>query len=570
MQFRLRRLTVSWLLAALPCGAEAQTWIGTGGNANVSTAGNWNPAAAPASGSATDLSFSTASASTVNFDNAYTLNSMTFSGTSSYSINGTGGGATLTIGTGGIASTASVGVNFNNSLTLSGAATISTTSANLFLSAINNGGFNLTLSSASGTQSVLVNGNITGAGGLTATGTGVTFLLGTGNTYGGGTTINSGASLQIGDPGGTSPGSLPGNVANNGTINFKPVNTSFTYSGVISGSGSLNMLGSNTLTLAGANLYGGSTSVGAGTLQIGVANALPVTTTLNLSGGTLDVAYNQTIDHFSGGGSGTFITLQNGTTFKVNAASGSTSSSYAGIISGGGALVINGAANSKLTLSGANTFGGGTTIQSGRLIVKNSTGSGLGTGAVTVNSGGSLEGSGSFTGPLTLNSGSAILPDGTLKVGTTTINGGATYFWQLANATGAAGTDWGLLNLNSNSLTLSATSGNQITIKPVTFVSVGGSKGSAANFDTTVNYSWSLTSGVSSLSGFTDSTQFLVDTSAFANPFTGTFSVGTSGNNLMLNYAGGSPIPEPAVAGLLAGLAGLAFAARRRKHVARV
>jgi len=55
-----------------------------------------------------------------------------------------------------------------------------------------------------------------------------------------------------------------------------------------------------------------------------------------------------------------------------------------------------------LALSGANTYGGGTTVSNGILLVNNATGSGTGSGAVTVVSGATLGGTGIVGGPVTV------------------------------------------------------------------------------------------------------------------------------------------------------------------------
>ncbi len=87
----------------------------------------------------------------------------------------------------------------------------------------------------------------------------------------------------------------------------------------------------------------------------------------------------------------------------------------------------------SLTLSGANTYAGGTTVSAGTLIVSNKTGSGTGAGAVAVN-GGTLGGSGTLSGAVTVNSGAFLAPAaGTKKQATLTIqsalsfNSGSTY-----------------------------------------------------------------------------------------------------------------------------------------------
>ena len=71
------------------------------------------------------------------------------------------------------------------------------------------------------------------------------------------------------------------------------------------------------------------------------------------------------------------------------------STTFSGTIQDAGSLEKIGAGT--LTLTGANTYHGGTTLSSGILLVSNSTGSGTGTGAVSVNAG-TLGGSGIIAG----------------------------------------------------------------------------------------------------------------------------------------------------------------------------
>jgi autotransporter-associated beta strand protein len=65
----------------------------------------------------------------------------------------------------------------------------------------------------------------------------------------------------------------------------------FVFSGgAITGAGSLTKNGTGKLTLSGANTYTGTTIVNVGTLKLGNANALPVTTNLTVaSGATIDI-----------------------------------------------------------------------------------------------------------------------------------------------------------------------------------------------------------------------------------------------------------------------------------------
>ncbi len=92
-----------------------------------------------------------------------------------------------------------------------------------------------------------------------------------------------------------------------GTVSIGNNNSNTTYSGVMSGSGSLVKIGNGTLTLAATNTYAGTTTVNAGALALGANNVLPATAvsignaTLNAATftdtvGTLDVTSTATIN----------------------------------------------------------------------------------------------------------------------------------------------------------------------------------------------------------------------------------------------------------------------------------
>jgi len=101
-------------------------------------------------------------------------------------------------------------------------------------------------------------------------------------------------------------------------------------------------------------------------------------------------------------------------------------STFSGIISnaqysGTGAIAaINKVGIGTWTLTNANTYAGGTTINGGTLMVNNTTGSGLGTGAISVNSDGILAGTGIVSGVVTVNDGGTISPAN--GAGTFTVN----------------------------------------------------------------------------------------------------------------------------------------------------
>ena len=65
-----------------------------------------------------------------------------------------------------------------------------------------------------------------------------------------------------------------------------------------------------------------------------------------------------------------------------------------------------------LRLTGANTYQGGTTIETGTLVVDNSTGSGTGSGSVTVATGALLTGDGSVSGSVLMQNGAPVYASG--------------------------------------------------------------------------------------------------------------------------------------------------------------
>lgn len=109
-----------------------------------------------------------------------------------------------------------------------------------------------------------------------------------------------------------------------------------------------------------------------------------------------------------------------------------------GAFSGNPATIIIKTGTGTQILTNANTYTGGTTVSGGILLVNNSGGSGTGSGAVTVNSGGALGGNGIISGAVTVNSGGALAPGN--RLGTFTINnsltlvGGSTTFVQVQHS----------------------------------------------------------------------------------------------------------------------------------------
>ena len=96
-----------------------------------------------------------------------------------------------------------------------------------------------------------------------------------------------------------------GNITDNAALIFaNPFAQTFT--GTISGSGSVTKSGNGTLTLNAANSYSGDTTISAGTLKLGVAAAIPSGAGYGdvVDNGTLDLnGKTQTVNGLSGSGS---------------------------------------------------------------------------------------------------------------------------------------------------------------------------------------------------------------------------------------------------------------------------
>jgi autotransporter-associated beta strand protein len=134
------------------------------------------------------------------------------------------------------------------------------------------------------------------------------------------------------------------------------------------------------------------------------------------------------------------VQLQN----NVNMTAGNVSVvlSISGAISGVGAITK--AGSGTLVLSGANSYLGGTTINAGTLLVNNATGSGTGSGPVTVNNGGTLGGTGAISGAVTINGGGHIAPGASIEsldVGSLLLGAGSILDFELATILGVDTSD---------------------------------------------------------------------------------------------------------------------------------
>lgn len=126
------------------------------------------------------------------------------------------------------------------------------------------------------TDAVSVVGQISGNGALTKEGTGTLDLRKAERHYSGNTVVHRGTLL------GTT-NSLQGQIQNNGGVTFDQ-NFDGTYTGAMTGSGSLTKEGSGALTLAGHSAVSGDTTIKAGALTLGPNAALTSNVTVNKDG----------------------------------------------------------------------------------------------------------------------------------------------------------------------------------------------------------------------------------------------------------------------------------------------
>jgi autotransporter-associated beta strand protein len=442
-------------------------------------------------------------------------------------INGTAGLGIL------MDNTSAFTLTVNASLTLGAAQIWRNNSGNLLTIAggLDLNGNNLTIDGSGNAtiSGVVSDSQSPGGGNLTKNGSGTLILSGS-NTFNGSTTLNAG-SLDLNSTRALGTGAF---TINGGTID----NTS---------GGAITLSTNNAITVSGNFTFGGTNDLNFGGGKVSNGGNYTITlngtnSTLTFGGvmkNTLNAAQTTTVN----GAGNTLVlggyTLNNAN--QVDTINGSGNVTITGAIANGGKATTSGLTYSgtgTLTLSGTNTYGGATTVNSGTVLI-NGSNSGA-TGAVSVNnSGTTLGGTGTIGGAVTVGNGARILggtgsaASGTLKLANNlTLNSGSI----IELALGASGAH----------STLARTGGTWTfgSTQAFTFIDLGAQPGNYTNIIT----------GLASNPG-TEANWTITNTG-----WIGSFSY--SGGNISLNVVA---VPEPAtyLAGFLA-LVALGYHQRRR------
>ncbi len=335
----------------------------------------------------------------------------------------------------------SLGDTISAPISINGTLLVSNTTANTltFSGNITSGSINLTGNTyLSGTDSY--------TGGTTENAGLLTFSSATTIPSSGTLTLNGNAAVTV-----VTANSLP-NVTVNGTNNITGMGNSGTGIATLNDAGTLTlfvsggskvfdltstMTGSGTLILGSSSMtlrFYGSAGDGNAIFNLGTGN-----TFANVRNtGTTAIALGGLA-----GGSGTQLQGDNSSsgqnmTYTIGGANANTE--FDGIITNGsvGSVAVIKTGSGILTLTNANGYSAGTSINGGTLLVRNTRGSATGSGAVNVNPGGTLAGTGIVSGTVAVNSGGSLVPGnplGTLTISNSlTLGGGSTTFMQVQHS----------------------------------------------------------------------------------------------------------------------------------------
>ena len=248
-------------------------------------------------------------------------------------------------------------------------ATLTVTGGGFFTGNIQDGSGTVALTVAGATQTLTLSGNDTYSG-LTTINSGDTLKAGSTTALTGATSVTDNGTLDL-NGFSNSIGALNGSgaVIDSGAAATLTVTGGGSFSGNISGANTaLTVAGATqTLTLSGNDTYSGPTTINGGdTLKAGSTTALTGATSVT-DNGTLDLnGNNLTIGALNGSGA----IIDSGAAATLTVTGGG---SFSGNITGANTALTVGGTTQTLTLSGDNTYGGLTTINSGDTLKAGST-----------------------------------------------------------------------------------------------------------------------------------------------------------------------------------------------------
>ena len=520
--------------------AASATWKSGPVSGDWNTAANWTPMTIP-NGATDTATFGTSSIVNVSLSGNIEVNGITFKGgASAYTVT-TGDAFALTLSGAGISNNSGIVENFyvetgpssyglivfSNSATAGSNTNFinkggpfspgvivfvdsATAGSGIFTNlgstvVFQTGGYLQFSDNSSAENAVLVNkggtlenatgGQIGFAGNATAANATITNEAGPGNTTGN----TSGGTTSFSD----------NSTAGNATITNKGSTVNGGTGGHAFVGGGAGMADAGNATLIAE---GGSNGGAGGQITFGISSSGGTSRIELFGNGTLDFAGPAEVSIGSLEGDGMVLLTPTLTIGRNN-----LSTTFSGVIQGFGEVVKGG--KGTLTLSGTNTYAGGTVVTSGTLIVSSTSGSGTGTGPVQMNAG-TLSGGGMIAGQVTVGTASGRRATLAPAIGNTQKN----LTIESALMLQASG-------IYSYSF---KTNGNQTNADRVTAKGVSISSG--ATFSLRGRASSTLAPGL----------VITVISNTAANPISGTFSnladgaiVNVNGNNLQASYSGG-------------------------------